>query len=110
MCTGGRSTSADPVAGLAAGLGVIPLVETLEGNARAAELAAAPGVVRLAFGNLDFQADAGMDCGPDESELVPVRLALVLAARHHAGAFRLEGRMVDAPVLRLAHRVVAAAR
>jgi len=38
-------------------------------------------VLRLLFGHLDFQADAGLACGPDEAELVPVRLQIVLASR-----------------------------
>jgi citrate lyase subunit beta/citryl-CoA lyase len=42
---------------------------------------AGPQVLRLAFGNLDFQADIGLACDADEAELVPVRLALLLASR-----------------------------
>ena len=60
---------------------LIPLVESVAGLDAADALALAPQVLRLAFGNLDFQADAGMACGPDEAELVPVRLALALASR-----------------------------
>jgi citrate lyase subunit beta/citryl-CoA lyase len=46
---------------------------------------------RAAFGNLDFQADAGMACGPDEPELTAVRLALVLASRRAALAAPVDG-------------------
>ena len=175
-----KAESAAALATFAPALGLLPLVESVNGHAAALELARAPRVVRLAFGNLDFQADAGMACdGADEPELLPVRLDLVLASRRagiappvdgvvastgdaalitaaahrarrlgfggklcihpdqvapvHAaftpdpaqldwarrvlaaartqgGAFRLDGRMVDAPVIRLAQRVVAAAR
>ena len=174
-----KAETAVALSGWPAGLGLMPLVETVEGLAATDELAAASGVLRLAFGNLDFQADAGMACEADEPELMPVRLALVLASRRagiappvdgvtaatgdapqvtaaaqrarrmgfgaklcihpaqvaavHAaftpdaaqldwarrvlaasqgkgGAFRLDGRMVDAPVIRLAQRVTAAAR
>lgn len=174
-----KAESPDGLADWPAGLAVVPLIETVEGHAEVQALAQAPGVARLGFGNLDFQADAGMDCAPGEPELLPVRLALVLASRRagiappvdgvtaatgdrdqvqaaadrarrmgfggklcihpdqvapvHAaftpeaaqldwarrvlaaaqeqgGAFRLDGRMVDAPVIRLAQRVVAAAR
>lgn len=175
-----KAESAAALAPFAPVLGLLPLVESVNGHAAALELARAPRVVRLAFGNLDFQADAGMACdGADEPELLPVRLDLVLASRRagiappvdgvvastgdaalitaaahrarrlgfggklcihpdqvapvHAaftpdpaqldwarrvlaaartqgGAFRLDGRMVDAPVIRLAQRVVAAAR
>ncbi|MFV0679702.1 HpcH/HpaI aldolase/citrate lyase family protein [Ottowia sp.] len=60
---------------------VLPLVESVAGYDAVRDLAAAPQVLRLLFGHLDFQADAGLACGPDEAELVPVRLHIVLAAR-----------------------------
>lgn len=159
---------------------LLPLIESVAGLDTADALAGGPQVLRLAFGNLDFQADLGLACGPDESELVPVRLAVVLASRraslpppvdgvtpgtqdmvqlqadasrarrggfgaklciHPAqvagvnavftptpteldwaqrvlaafeaaggGVFSLEGRMVDAPVVRLAQRTLAQGR
>ncbi|WBY03071.1 CoA ester lyase [Ramlibacter tataouinensis] len=63
------------------GVPVLPLVESAEGLAAADAIAGAAGVLRLAFGHLDFQADLGMEVGEDEAELAPVRLALVLASR-----------------------------
>ncbi|MEO6293636.1 MAG: CoA ester lyase [Burkholderiaceae bacterium] len=60
---------------------LVPLIESVAGLDGVDELARAPQVARLAFGHLDFQADAGLDCDAQESELVPVRLALVLASR-----------------------------
>ena len=63
---------------------LVPLIESAAGLAAVDELAAAPQVLRLAFGNLDFQADVGLACDADEAELVPVRLALLLAT-HRAG-------------------------
>lgn len=63
------------------GVALLPLIESVAGMDAADVLAAAPQVLRLVFGHLDFQADAGLACGPDEAELVPVRLALVLASR-----------------------------
>lgn len=156
---------------------LLPLIESGAGLDALDALAQAPQVARLAFGHLDFQLDLGMACGPDELELLPVRLALVRASRRaglaapvdgvttattdaerlaldtersrrmgfggklcihpaqvapvqaafaptpaeldwaqrvlaaateHAGAaFRLDGRMVDAPVLLLAERMLA---
>ena len=65
-------------------MATVPLVESAEGVAALDTMARAPQVLRLAFGHLDFQADAGLACGVDESELVPVRLALVLASRRAA--------------------------
>ena len=60
---------------------ILPMIESAAGLAALDVLAASAGVTRLVFGNLDFQADLGMACGPDEAELQPVRLALVLASR-----------------------------
>ena len=60
---------------------LLPLIESVAGLDAAGVLAKAPQVLRLAFGNLDFQADLGLACAPDETELMPVRLALVLASR-----------------------------
>lgn len=60
---------------------LLPLVESLAGLDALPLLARVPRVVRLAFGNLDFQLDLGLRCGPDEAELTPVRLAMVAASR-----------------------------
>ena len=60
---------------------LVPLVESNAGLDALDTLTRAPQVVRLAFGHLDFQVDLGMECGPDEAELLPVRLALVRASR-----------------------------
>ncbi len=60
---------------------LLPLIESVAGLDAADGLAAGPQVLRLAFGNLDFQADLGLACAPDEAELVPVRLAVALASR-----------------------------
>lgn len=161
------------------GCALLPMVESAAGLAVLDALAAGPQVLRLVFGNLDFQADLGMVCAPGEAELQPVRLALVLASRRagltapvdgvtpgtrdtaqlqadaarsrrggfgaklcihpsqvavvnsalgpteseiqwarrvlaentraDGGVFVLDGRMVDAPVLRLAERTIAQA-
>ncbi|WP_341917503.1 CoA ester lyase [Polaromonas sp. YR568] len=60
---------------------LVPLIESVAGLDAADALARCPQVLRLAFGNIDFQADAGLACGPDETELSTVRLALLLASR-----------------------------
>ena len=70
---------------------LLPLVESLAGWDGVEALAAAPQVLRLAFGHLDFQADVGMAAGADEVELVPVRLAVVLAARRARLAAPIDG-------------------
>lgn len=74
---------------------LLPLVESVAGLAAADALAAAPQVVRLAFGHLDFQVDAGMACGETEEELLPVRMALVLASRRAGRAAPIDGVTVD---------------
>lgn len=71
----------ETAAALERGAAILPLVESVAGLDAVRELAAAPGTLRLLFGNLDFQADAGLDCSADERELAPVRLQIVLASR-----------------------------
>jgi len=74
---------------------LVPLIESAAGLAAVDELAAAPQVLRLAFGNLDFQADLGLACDADEVELVPVRLALLLASRRAGLAAPIDGVTPD---------------
>ncbi|MBA4327597.1 MAG: CoA ester lyase [Polaromonas sp.] len=73
------------------GCALLPMIESAAGLAALDVLAACTGVTRLVFGNLDFQADLGMACGPDEAELQPVRLALVLASRRAGLAAPVDG-------------------
>ena len=68
-------------AALGAGGVLLPLIESAAGLDAVRAIAAAPQVARLLFGHLDFRADLGLACGPDEEELLPVRLQLVLASR-----------------------------
>lgn len=71
-----------PVAtALGEGGALLPLIESAAGLDALRDIAAAPRVLRLVFGHLDFQADVGLACGSDEQELLPVRLQLVLASR-----------------------------
>ncbi|MBS0291163.1 MAG: CoA ester lyase, partial [Proteobacteria bacterium] len=77
------------------GAALLPLVESVAGLAALDALAAAPQVARLAFGHLDFQVDAGMVCGADEAELLPMRMALVLASRRAGVAAPIDGVTVD---------------
>ncbi|MFI5446338.1 HpcH/HpaI aldolase/citrate lyase family protein [Polaromonas sp. UC242_47] len=70
---------------------LLPMLESAAGLAALDSLAGGEGVTRLVFGNLDFQADLGMACGPDEAELQPVRLALVLASRRAGLAAPVDG-------------------
>lgn len=75
-----KSESADALSRVSAlGTPVIPLVESAIGLARAPELAAAPGVTRLAFGALDFALD--LDAELEPALLDYARVQLVLCSR-----------------------------
>jgi citrate lyase subunit beta / citryl-CoA lyase len=71
------------------GIGLIALVETAQGIARAGALAATPGVVRLAFGSIDFQVDLGIE--GDDDALLYFRSQLVLASRLASIAAPIDG-------------------
>lgn len=77
------------------GCAVVPLIESIAGLDAVNALARAPQVERLAFGHLDFQVDAGMQCGVEEHELIAVRTALVLASRRALLAPPIDGVTVN---------------
>jgi len=66
---------------LGPGRGLIALIESAAGLAAMREIAAVPGVQRLAFGSIDAQVDLGMQCGPEEEELMHFRMEMVMASR-----------------------------
>ena len=80
-----KAESPDQLAHLAESVGqacaLLPMIESAAGLEAVNQIARSPQVARLLFGNLDFQADLGMACGPDEAELQSVRMALVMASR-----------------------------
>ena len=94
-----KSESAGALQGVALALGaharLVPLVESLAGVDAMEPVSRAKQVVRLAFGNLDFQLDMGMKCMPDEPELAAVRLAVVAASRRAGLAAPIDGVTVD---------------
>jgi citrate lyase subunit beta/citryl-CoA lyase len=59
---------------------VLPLIETAAGVAAILKLATSPGVMRLAFGSIDFQVDLGMR-DAHEDELLFFRSQFILASR-----------------------------
>lgn len=63
------------------GVAIIPLIESAVGYAALPKIASAPGVLRLAVGNIDFMADTGMRCSDDERELTPLRFAVAMQTR-----------------------------
>ena len=69
---------------------VIALIESALGMANLRLLCAAPGLSRLAFGTIDFQADLGMR-GATEEDLAPWRLEILLQSRLATIAAPLDG-------------------
>jgi citrate lyase subunit beta/citryl-CoA lyase len=79
-----KSESLDQINGAAEVLpdtAIIPMIETARGLQQIDAIANAQQVIRLALGNLDLQADLGMVCDAQESELQVARFGLVLASR-----------------------------
>ena len=79
-----KSESLDQINGAALGLphtAIIPMIETAIGLDRLREIANSNQVLRLALGNLDLQADLGMICDAQETELQTARYQIVLASR-----------------------------
>ena len=59
---------------------VSALLESARGLLAAASIATADRVDRLQIGEADLVADLGLSSGPDESELLPLRLLVVVAS------------------------------
>lgn len=80
---------------LGPGRGLIALIESAAGLAAMREIAAVPGVQRLAFGSIDAQVDLGMQCGPEEEELMHFRIEMVMASRLAGIAPPIDGVTTD---------------
>jgi len=79
-----KSESHDEINGAALVLpntAIIPMIETALGLENLREIANSNQVIRLALGNLDLQADLGMICDQNETELQTARFQIVLASR-----------------------------
>jgi len=79
-----KSESQDEINGAALILpntAIIPMIETAIGLDQLREIANSNQVIRLALGNLDLQADLGMICDQDETQLQTARYQIVLASR-----------------------------
>ncbi|MEJ8856128.1 CoA ester lyase [Variovorax robiniae] len=78
------------------GIATLPIIESAAGYAALPSLAAAPGVLRLAVGHIDFMADMGIQCGDEqESELAPLRFAVAIATRLNRLAPAVDGVTVQ---------------
>jgi len=89
-----KAESAESLAALYERLGEIPLIPMIESAAgyhAIDAVARAEGTLRLAFGNIDFQADLGMVPGTDQAELAPARFGLVVASRAAGIAGPIDG-------------------
>ena len=87
---------------------LIALIESARGLAHARDIAATPGVVRLAFGSVDFCADLG--CAHLPELLLPARSELVLAARLAGIAAPIDGVTVQLDDPQISHDDAAHAR
>jgi len=79
-----KSESQDQINGAAEILpntAIVPMIETAIGLDQLKELANSNQVLRLALGNIDLQADLGMVCDLQETELQIARYQIVLASR-----------------------------
>jgi citrate lyase subunit beta / citryl-CoA lyase len=74
-----RRQLVDVLGPLGAGATALPLVETARGLLAAFDLATAPGIVRLAFGSLDYMAD--LDIPADSPALQHAATQLAIASR-----------------------------
>jgi citrate lyase subunit beta/citryl-CoA lyase len=85
------------------GVALLPLIESAAGYEALPHIAAAPGVLRLALGHIDFMADTGLQCSDDQRELAPLRFAMAMATRLQRLAPAIDGVTVaidDAQALR----------
>ncbi|WP_422377126.1 HpcH/HpaI aldolase/citrate lyase family protein [Roseibium sp.] len=87
---------------------VIALIESARGLANARKIAAHEGVVRLAFGSIDYCADLG--CAHRREVLLPVRSELVLASKLTGIAAPIDGVTADLTDPTIAHEDAAHAR
>ncbi len=60
---------------------IIPMIETAVGLDKLKEIANSNQVIHLALGNLDLQADLGLVCDRQETELQTARYQIILASR-----------------------------
>ncbi len=74
---------------------LIPMIESAKGVDQLKAIAAHPNTLRLSLGNIDLQLSLGLQCGPDELELLPVRHQILLASRLAEIAAPIDGVTVQ---------------
>jgi citrate lyase subunit beta / citryl-CoA lyase len=60
---------------------LLPIVESAAGYFALRAVAAAPGVLRLVIGHIDFMADSAIECDSEQSQLDPLRFGVSMATR-----------------------------
>jgi len=93
-----KAESVEAIAGVGdrlPGIALLPLIESAAGYAALNGIAGVSGVIRLAVGHIDFMADTGIQCSPDEPELAPLRFAVAMATRLARLAPAVDGVTVD---------------
>ncbi|MGM9491945.1 HpcH/HpaI aldolase/citrate lyase family protein [Ideonella sp. YS5] len=73
------------------GAALLPLVESAGGLEALRDIAGSEGVLRLVVGHIDFMADTGLRCSPDERELDPLRFAVAMQTRLYRLASAIDG-------------------
>ena len=63
------------------GLPLLPIIESAAGYLALPAIALAPHVSRLVVGHIDFLADTGMVCSPDQRELDTLRFQVAMCTR-----------------------------
>jgi citrate lyase subunit beta / citryl-CoA lyase len=77
------------------GIPLLPIVESAAGFFALNDIAAAPGVVRLVVGHIDFMADTGLLCDQAETQLAPLRFAVAMATRVNGLSPAVDGVTVE---------------
>ncbi len=63
------------------GLPLLPIIESAAGYLALRQIALAPQVCRLVVGHVDFLADTGISCSPDQRELDALRFEVAMCTR-----------------------------
>lgn len=74
---------------------IIPMIETARGIVQTRAIAAHSKSLRLTLGNIDLQADLGLSCDTNETEIFPVRFEIALATRLAEIASPIDGVTTD---------------
>ncbi len=74
---------------------IIPMIESAKGIDQLRSIASHPKTIRLTLGNIDLQADLGLRCDSNESELQGLRFQMTVLSRLFDLAPPIDGVTVD---------------